>query len=197
MYDSELAEALRALVPPLYYVVDGPGGDGLRFTRDSPPKGALPVGTADAVSASLASSDHLPCTRIWIHVFRDRASALAFDRGVSFGYDALQSSTYHDPVTDLSFVAFYDVESNDIDVTVHDQRDLTTFHLEHLFERLTVTEGGDSYVARLGDVVLANENEREVLCALRSLLDRVVLSVTVHFGAGGSVTYAIAAESPP
>jgi hypothetical protein len=197
MYDANLAAALRALVPPLYYAWSGAVGDGLLFTRETPPPGAAPVRTTEDVAASLAArGDALPATHIMIHVFADRASAAAFDRGVTFADNALQGTVYHDPDSTLSFVALYDVEDPDVEVSVHDQRDLTSFSVEHLFQKIVVRDGdSDPYQTEIGHIVVANKDEREVLNALRSLVDRIVTTVTLNFGAGGAVTYSLPQET--
>jgi hypothetical protein len=198
MYDANLVAALRALVPPLYYAwgcVNG--GDGLVFERGARPEGAVLVSTTDDVTAAVAAhGDALPATHIMIHVFVDRASATAFDRGVTFADNALQGTVYHDPGSNLSFVALYDVEDPDVEVSVHDQRDMTSFHVEHLFQMVVVRDGdGEPYQTQIGHIVCANETEREVLSALRSLVDRIVTTVTLNFGAGGTVTYSLPEET--
>jgi hypothetical protein len=196
MYDANLVAALRALVPPLYYTWGGVDGDGLLFTRDAPPPGAVPVGTTeDVASAVPVDTEGMP-THIMIHVFGDRASAAAFDRGVTFADSELRGTVYHDPDSNLSFVALYDAEDPDVEVSVHDQRDLTSFRVEHLFEMVVVRDGdGEPYQTQIGHIVCANENEHEVLSALRSLVDRIVTTVTLNFGAGGRVTYSLPQES--
>jgi hypothetical protein len=197
MYDADLFAALRAVVPPLYYAWGGVNGDGLVFTRDTPPEGAVLVGTTEDVSAALAThGDSMPATHIMIHVFVDRASAAGFDRGVTFADNALQGTVYHDPDSNLSFVALYDVEDGDVEVSVHDQRDLTSFTVEQLFQKVLVRDGDvEPCETQIGHIVVANPDEREVLSALRSLVDGLVTTVSLNFGAGGTVTYSIRQEN--
>jgi hypothetical protein len=190
MYDRQLADALSALVPPLYYAWGGLPGDGLIFTREKPPEGAVPVNSADQIRTAIGQSDSMPATDISIHVFADRLSAAAFDRGATCADNALQGTIYHDPDTDLSFVALYDVENGDVNVSVHDERDLTPFSVEQLFQKVSVSQGGtDTYETEIGFIVVANPDVPDILCALRSLIEGLVTRVTVNFGAGGRVTY--------